>query len=71
MTFMMSLFNESFLSNQLYFYSTCLSKKGFIRKSKDYVYGIWVYKALDIRKGYYRVKKITGFVRETVNRGKK
>ena len=42
-----------------------------IRKNKDYVYGIWVYKALDIWKGYYRVKKITGFVRETVNRGKK
>ena len=42
-----------------------------IRKSKDYVYGIWVYKALDIWKGYYRVKKITGFVQETVNRGKK
>ena len=42
-----------------------------IRKSKDYVYGIWMYKALDIWKGYYRVKKITGFVRETVNRGKK
>ena len=28
-----------------------------IRKSKDYVYGIWVYKALDIWKCYYRVKK--------------
>ena len=28
-----------------------------IRKSKDYVYGIWVYKALGIWKGYYRVKK--------------
>ena len=43
-----------------------------VRKSKDYVYGIWVYKALDIWKGYYRVKKIiTGFVRETVNKGKK
>ena len=28
-----------------------------IRKSKDYVYGIWVYKALDLWKGYYRVKK--------------
>ena len=42
-----------------------------IRKSKDYVYGIWVYKALDIWKGYYRVKKITGFVHETVNRAKK
>ena len=28
-----------------------------IRKSKDYVYGIWVYKALDIWKGYYRVKQ--------------
>ena len=37
-----------------------------IRKSKDYVYGIWVYKAFGIWKGYYRVKKITGFVRETV-----
>ena len=29
----------------------------YIRKSKDYVYGIWVYKALDIWNGYYRVKK--------------
>ena len=28
-----------------------------IRKSKDYVYGIWVYKALGIWRGYYRVKK--------------
>ena len=28
-----------------------------IRKSKDYVYGIWVYKALGIWKGYYRIKK--------------
>ena len=28
-----------------------------IRKSKDYVYGMWVYKALDIWKGYYWVKK--------------
>ena len=28
-----------------------------IRKSKDYVYGIWVYKVLGIWKGYYRVKK--------------
>ena len=28
-----------------------------IKKSKDYVYGIWVYKALGIWKGYYRVKK--------------
>ena len=27
-----------------------------IRKSKDYVYGIWVYKARGIWKGYYRVK---------------
>ena len=25
-----------------------------IRKSKDYVYGIWVYKALGIWKGYYK-----------------
>ena len=42
-----------------------------IRKSKDYVYGIRVYKVLDIWKGYYRVKKITRFMHETVNRGKK
>ena len=28
-----------------------------IRRSKDYVYGIWVYKALGLWKGYYRVKK--------------
>ena len=28
-----------------------------IRKSKDYVYGIWVYKVLGIWKGYYRVNK--------------
>ena len=42
------------------------SQSVLLRKSKDYVYGIWVYKALGIWKGYYR-----GFVRETVNRGKK
>ena len=29
----------------------------YIWKSKDYVYGIWVYKALGIWKGYYRVQK--------------
>ena len=34
-----------------------LTVMGPIRKSKDYVYGILVYKALDIWKGYYRVKK--------------
>ena len=28
-----------------------------LRKSKDYVYGIWVYKVLGIWKGYHRVKK--------------
>ena len=42
-----------------------------IRKSKDYVYGVWVYKALDIWKRLLQSKKITGFVRETMNRGKK
>ena len=42
-----------------------------IRKSKDYVYGILMYKVLGIWKGYYRVKKITGLMHETVNRGKK
>ena len=34
----------------------CLHLNVLIRKSKDYVYGIWVYKALGIWKGYYRVK---------------
>ena len=34
------------------------------RKSKDYVYGIWVYKVLGIWKGYYIIKKITGFIHE-------
>ena len=37
--------------------SMAMLKTESIRKSKDYVYGIWVYKALDIWKGYYRVKK--------------
>ena len=32
-------------------------RKCLIRKSKDYVYGVWVYKVLGIWKGYYRVKK--------------
>ena len=36
---------------------TKASEADLLRKSKDYVYGIWVYKALDIWKGYYRVKK--------------
>ena len=34
-----------------------LIRRKLIRKSKDYVYGIWVYKVLGIWKGYYRVKK--------------
>ena len=38
-------------------YTTLCTGLNLIRKSKDYVYGIWVYKALDIWKGYYRVKK--------------
>ena len=42
-----------------------------IGKSKDYVYGIRVYKVLGIWKGYYRVKEITSFMHETVKRGKK
>ena len=41
------------------------------RKSKDYVYGIWIYKVLGMWKGYCGVKKITSFVHETVNRDKK
>ena len=40
-----------------------------IRKSKDYVYDIWLYKVLGIWKGYYKVK-ITSFMHETVNKGK-
>ena len=28
-----------------------------LRKNKDYVYGIWLYKVLGIRQGYYKVKK--------------
>ena len=32
------------------------------KESKDYVYGIWVYKVLGIWKGYHRVKKITSFI---------
>ena len=36
---------------------TDIGSKEFIRKSKDYVYGIWVYKVLGIWKGYYRVTK--------------
>ena len=43
----------------------------FIRKSKNNVYGIWVYKILGIWKGYYKVKKNTSFMHETVNQGKK
>ena len=42
-----------------------------IRKGKDYVHGIWVYKVLDIWKGYYTVKRSLVFMHETVNRGKK
>ena len=30
-----------------------------VRKSKDYVYGIWVYKILSIWKGYHRIKTKT------------
>ena len=41
-----------------------------IRKSKDYVYGISVYKVHGIWKGYYSTK-VTTFMHETVNRGKK
>ena len=49
------------LMNDIIYFSLTNRKEGAyiipIRKSKDYVYGIWVYKALDIWKGYYRVKK--------------
>ena len=47
-------------------------KLGLLRKSKDYVYGKWVYKVHGIWKGYYRVKKIIiSFMHETVNWGQK
>ena len=38
-------------------YNSCVAETAIqIRKSKDYVYGIWVYKVLGIWNGYYRVK---------------
>ena len=37
--------------------TTWVGQKNLKRKSKDYVYGIWVYKVLGIWKGYYRVNK--------------
>ena len=37
-------------------YSGADQRKHQIRKSKGYVYSIWVYKVLGIWKGYYRVK---------------
>ena len=51
--------------------SICLYGTDQQRKSKDYVYGIRVYKVLGIWKGYYRVKKNHYFMHEIVNRGKK
>ena len=42
------------ISNKVFQQETTLQHDAgyLIRKSKDYVYGIWVYKALDIWKGY-------------------
>ena len=40
-----------------YLISWFLQMSYWIRKSKDYVYGIWMCKALGIWKGYYKVKK--------------
>ena len=57
-------------SNLLCFVMIWSAKIRLVRKSKDYVYGIWVYKVLGIWEGCYRVK-ITAFMHETVNRGKK
>ena len=61
------------LQNICYFVSTSMSHVSYdisTRKSKDYVYGILVYKVLGIWKGYYRVIN-TSFMHETVNGGKK
>ena len=38
-----------------------LSSKVLKRKSKDYIYGIWMYKVLGIWKGYYRVKRYSRY----------
>ena len=54
-----SLFPKSFttIPTECRFRNCDLNSYSSIRKSKDYVYGIWVYKALGVWKGYYRVKK--------------
>ena len=58
--------NEMWMNYECYFENSShkelvaaliLTQLASIRKSKDYVYGIWVYKVLGIPKGYYRVKK--------------
>ena len=59
------------LGRVYHIYQYMLISNFYIRKSNDYVYGIWVYKVHGIWKGYCGVKKITGFMHETVNRGKK
>ena len=43
----------------------------FLTKSKYYVYGTWLYKVLGIWKGFYKEKKSTSFMHETMNQGKK
>ena len=39
------------------YYAAFIALHDIVRKSKDYIYGIGVYKVLGIWKGYYRVKK--------------
>ena len=43
--------------DEVFFIDWLHSRLILLRKSKDYVYGIWVYKVLGVWKGYYRVKK--------------
>ena len=49
----MVIYNSIFVGHILSWFM----KDNIIRKSKDYVYGIRVYKVLGVWKGYYRVKK--------------
>ena len=44
-------------SNAYHLNCITLDSRELVKKSKDYVYGIWVYNILGIWKGYYRVKK--------------
>ena len=51
------LMSDLGIGHCIYFTDVWYPSNRLLRKSKDYVYGIWVYKVLGIWKGYYRVKK--------------